>query len=157
MKPHLMSRLAKPGWINVMSRHVPLMLLALGMGGCATTQEDILPQDGKPMQQIYEEHFQRTRGVDVAGARGALVNQKAAGRTRTLSPGAADLDGYTRNAFNEIDTLFPRLPNPTLVMFVYPHLAGPEGVPIPGYTTTFPMYEHVEYALPGEVPNLVEP
>jgi conjugative transfer region lipoprotein (TIGR03751 family) len=38
-------------------------------------------------------------------------------------------------------------------MFVFPHLAGEAGVPVPGYATTFPMYERAEYALPGEVPS----
>ena len=55
-----------------------------------------------------------------------------------------------RDALNEIDVLFPRLSNPTLVMYVFPHLAG--GAPVPGYATAFPLYEGVEYALPGEVP-----
>ena len=55
--------------------------------------------------------------------------------------------------YNEIDTIFPRLPNPSLAMYVFPHLAGEEQVPVPGYVTTFTMYERVEYALPGEVPT----
>ena len=38
-------------------------------------------------------------------------------------------------------------------MYVFPHLAGETRAPVPGYTTAFPMYEQVEYALPGEVPN----
>lgn len=37
-------------------------------------------------------------------------------------------------------------------MCVFPHLAGEESVPVPGYATAFPMYERTEYALPGEVP-----
>jgi conjugative transfer region lipoprotein (TIGR03751 family) len=36
-------------------------------------------------------------------------------------------------------------------MYVFPHLAGTERTPVPGYATTFPLYEGVEYALPGEV------
>ena len=64
----------------------------------------------------------------------------------------SELHGYTRDAYNELNVLFPRLPNPTLVLYVFPHLAGEEGVPVPGYATAFPMYERTEYALPGEVP-----
>ncbi len=64
-----------------------------------------------------------------------------------------DLSDYTRKSNNEIQGLFPRLPNPDLLMYVFPHLAGPEAVPVPGYATTFPMYEQVEYAMPGEVPT----
>ena len=60
--------------------------------------------------------------------------------------------GFTRDILTELDLHFPRLPNPTLVMYVFPHVAGPSRVPVPGYATTFPMYEHPEYALPGEVP-----
>ncbi|WP_233188847.1 TIGR03751 family conjugal transfer lipoprotein [Hydrogenovibrio sp. SC-1] len=59
---------------------------------------------------------------------------------------------YTRNANNELNHLFPRLPNPTLVMFIYPHISS-SGVPVPGYSTAFSMYEKaIEYALPGETP-----
>ena len=38
-------------------------------------------------------------------------------------------------------------------MYIFPHLAGAERVPVPGYATTFTLYERVEYALPGEVPG----
>ncbi|MDX1656612.1 MAG: TIGR03751 family conjugal transfer lipoprotein, partial [Candidatus Competibacteraceae bacterium] len=64
--------------------------------------------------------------------------------------GAADLDGWLRSAADEIEARFPTVPNPTLVLYVFPHL-GPHGVPVPGYATAFPLYETVEYALPGEV------
>ena len=29
-------------------------------------------------------------------------------------------------------------------------LAGTDPVPVPGYTTLFPLYQRVQYALPGE-------
>ena len=72
-----------------------------------------------------------------------------------LVDGDGSLHGYSREVYNELDTTFPRLPNPTLVMYVFPHLAGDEALPVPGYVTTFPLYERVEYALPGEVPTQV--
>jgi conjugative transfer region lipoprotein (TIGR03751 family) len=34
-------------------------------------------------------------------------------------------------------------------MYIFPHLAA-GGVGVPGYATSFPMYTHVIYALPGE-------
>ena len=58
--------------------------------------------------------------------------------------------GYTRTAQNEIYRQFHRLPNPDLVMYVFPHLAGTDPVPVPGYSTVFPLYQRVQYALPGE-------
>jgi conjugative transfer region lipoprotein (TIGR03751 family) len=57
---------------------------------------------------------------------------------------------FTRHAKNEIKQLFPRLPNPDILIYVYPHLATAEQVPIPGYTTAMPLYERVHYAMPGD-------
>jgi conjugative transfer region lipoprotein (TIGR03751 family) len=57
---------------------------------------------------------------------------------------------YTRTAANEIYRQFHRLPNPDLAMYVFPHLAGSDPAPIPGYTTVFPLYQRVRYAMPGE-------
>jgi conjugative transfer region lipoprotein (TIGR03751 family) len=45
---------------------------------------------------------------------------------------------------------FARVPNPDLVMVVFPHM-DKQNYPIPGYVTVFPMYEQAVYALPGEV------
>lgn len=60
---------------------------------------------------------------------------------------------YTRNEARELKGLFPRLPNPDLCMYVFPHLSG-EGATIPGYTSCFSMYEKNHYALPGETMTL---
>jgi len=131
--------------------HNPLILIsALGsislvLVGCANTKEAVLPQDGPSMKAIYEQHIQQM------GARDPLAMRKALGDRPIIDSGGS-LHGYTREAYNEIDTTFPRLPNPSLMMYVFPHLAGEEQVPVPGYVTTFPMYERIEYALPGEVP-----
>jgi len=120
-------------------------LISLVLSGCASTKDAVLPQDGPPMKAIYEQHIQEM------GAHDPLVIREALGN-RPVVDGEGALYGYTREAYNEIDTTFPRVPNPSLVMYVFPHLAGNEQVPVPGYVTTFPMYERVEYALPGEVP-----
>lgn len=132
-------------------RRAPILTVATGListlflGGCATTKDAVLPQDGKPMKQIYEEHFERIGEQNTDRAREQLKR----------GPGSSEsnLHSYVRDAHSEINATFPRLPNPTLVMFVFPHLAGPENVPVPGYATSFPMYERVEYALPGEMPH----
>lgn len=100
------------------------------------------------MSEIYHEHQERSRKGGGDSAREAL----APGRSHTVSDGDRDLHGYTRDVAREIDSIFKRLPNPTLVMYVYPHLAGQNAVPIPGYSTTFTMYERTEFALPGEAP-----
>lgn len=70
-------------------------------------------------------------------------------RRRALRRGSVDLEAYTRDAANELDSVFSTLPNPTLVMYVFPHLTNNN--PVPGYSTKFKMYENDPYALPGEV------
>ena len=122
-----------------------LGLISLVLAGCASTKDTVLPQDGPSMKSIYEDHVSEMNARDPKVVRGEL------GSRATLT-GEAALQGYTREAFNEIDALFPRLPNPTLVMYVFPHLAGKTQAPVPGYATAFPLYEQTEYALPGEVP-----
>ena len=122
-----------------------LGLTSLALAGCASTKDAVLPQDGPSMKAIYEGHVREMNARDPQVLRHELGN-------RSVLTGEAALQGYTREAFNEIDVLFPRLPNPTLVMYVFPHLAGETQAPVPGYATAFPMYEQVEYALPGEVP-----
>ncbi len=121
-----------------------LSLISLALAGCASTKESVLPQDGPSMKAIYDGHVHEMNARDPEVLRHELGN-------RRLNTGEAALQGYTRDAFTEIDVLFPRLPNPTLVMYVFPHLAGKTRAPVPGYTTAFSMYEQVEYALPGEV------
>ena len=121
-----------------------LGLISLVLAGCASTKDTVLPQDGPSMKTIYEGHVHEMNADNPQIIRGELSD-------RPIVAGEAALQGYTRDAFNEIDVLFPRLPNPTLVMYIFPHLAGEAGAPVPGYTTAFPMYEQVEYALPGEV------
>ena len=131
------------------SRLRPIVIIgwiSLALGGCASTKESVLPQDGPSMKAIYDAHFEGMGADDPYVLRREL-------RTRPLGDDDVDLAGYSRTAHTELETIFPRLPNPTLVMYVFPHLAGSERVPVPGYATTFTLYERVEYALPGEVPS----
>lgn len=116
------------------------------LSGCASTKDTVLPQDGPSMKAIYDAHFTGIGADDPTQVKHALGG-------RPIGNGEADLAGYSRTAQTELDTLFPRLPNPTLVMYIFPHLAGTERTPVPGYATTFTLYERVEYALPGEVPS----
>lgn len=131
-------------------RHLRLIVLtawtSLVLAGCASTKDAVLPHGGPSMKAIYDAH------VASIGAEGVTaLRREIAGRR--VGHDDVDLAGYSRTAYTELETIFPRLPNPTLVMYVFPHLAGAERVPVPGYATTFPLYERVEYALPGELPS----
>ena len=125
-----------------------LVWISLLMVGCASTKETVLPQDGPTMKSIYDQHMVDVQKPDYRGTIGGQPLPQS---------GIEHYRGFVREAANEIDTVFPRLPNPTLVMYIFPHLSARERTPVPGYVTTFPFYESVEYALPGEVPGEVSP
>lgn len=122
-----------------------LISISAALTGCASSKDAVLPHDGPTMKAIYDAHFEDMNAASTTRAREEIAN-------RPLIANDEALAGYTRDSLTELDAHFPRLPDPTLVMYVFPHLAGPSRVPVPGYATTFSMYEHVEYALPGEVP-----
>ena len=132
---------------------ITLSTLINVLAGCASDRTDtILPQTGPTMKEVYESHFtgQALPKVD-EGDEPEKALPEADQTEIVLSPITDnDLVAYTRDASNEINQLFPRLANPTLVMYIYPHLAGSERHPVPGYATAFTLYEKVEYALPGE-------
>ena len=115
----------------------------ISLAACAGSKDSVLPPDGQDIKTIYEAHMMDIGLSERAAARRAL-------KQRPLSSDDRDLQGYVRDAFNELDAHFPRLPNPTLVLYVFPHLVGDERVPVPGYATTLPLFRRVEYALPGE-------
>lgn len=124
------------------------LVLLVGMAvlsGCATSKDELLPHGDVTMQELWEQGS--TSG---SGAQGVVAARGALRRAIPTSQAVAEQTRYTRTAANEIYSQFSRLPNPDLVMYVYPHLAGSESVPIPGYSTIFPLYSKPQYAMPGE-------
>jgi conjugative transfer region lipoprotein (TIGR03751 family) len=144
------------------------LVFAFALSGCATNTEDLLSHDSGTMRDIWD----ASTGAGMnAGAGDGPADRRLLDARLSLrrppsvtlnasptSPGAprsavaiaVDLTSYTRTAQNEIQRQFQRLPNPDLVMYVFPHVAGTDPVPVPGYSTVFPLYQRVQYAMPGE-------
>jgi conjugative transfer region lipoprotein (TIGR03751 family) len=126
---------------------MPLVALmtALMAAGCATSQEELLPAGDTTMQEIWQQH------AGHSNSERRLLDARSELRRPLDSAGMVDEQlRYSRDVGNEIYSQFRRLPNPDLVMYVFPHLAGSEQVPVPGYSTVFPFYQRVQYAMPGE-------
>ncbi|WP_044340871.1 TIGR03751 family conjugal transfer lipoprotein [Pseudomonas oryzihabitans] len=137
--------------INRTRLHIAAVLaLSLLASGCAVDKEKMLPHGDQTMMDVWNAGTTgsagSSQGRQLVDARAELRRPVDTSRARPL----ADNAGYSRTAQNEIYSQFQRLPNPDLVMYVFPHLAGSDPAPIPGYTTVFPLYQRVQYAMPGE-------
>ncbi|EOB3504403.1 TPA: TIGR03751 family conjugal transfer lipoprotein [Escherichia coli] len=129
-----------------MKRLLFVMSVALVLSGCATSKEELLPAGEQTMLELWQG---KTAG---GGQRHALAARETLRRPLTVTEQQgmnAEAYSYSRTQESEISQQFPRLPNPDMVMYVFPHLAGGTS-PIPGYSTVFPFYSRTQYALPGE-------
>lgn len=118
--------------INLTS-FIPVALALSLMTGCAS-KDSVIPKSDLSMRDIYSQHMGRTQSPIQRDSRSGCPD---------------NLSAWTREQRTEHRAQFPRLHNPDLTLYVFPHLSD-AGTPIPAYTTVFPMYEQVEYALPGE-------
>jgi len=123
-----------------------LWLVMFLAGGCTTHKDDLLLHGSQTMTDIWDRHA----GPAPQGALSQPLQEARLALRRPLDDTGADQPAYTRTARNEIHSQFKRLPNQDIVMYVFPHLAGSDPVPVPGYSTVFPLYQRVQYALPGE-------
>ena len=98
------------------------------------------------MKEVYNRHMQ---GI----GHGELYDKRSLVR-RPMVEGDVELSEYVRTEKNQLEARFKMLPNPTMYMFVGPHLAADTQVPIPAYLTEFKMWEKDHYALPGEISDM---
>ena len=148
------------------TRTIAAVGMAAALAGCATTEPAAVLSGGPRMIDLYRGTAVEPAPEGDASAErdapdGAVVEATCRWgwfRWRCEAPAApppaacacGDAPAYTRTAANELDLLFPRLPNPDVYIYVPAHLATELRIPVPGYTTAVPLYDRVEYALPGE-------
>jgi conjugative transfer region lipoprotein (TIGR03751 family) len=111
----------------------------LTLSGCSSLMSSKMPAGSLSMQRAYNGAIDGAN--DSTGVSTLNQVRNKMGRLRARS---ANYNGYTRTQQNEIDSQFPQLPNPSIVMYVYPHEAGRDYnlTPVPGYSTVFPLYQH---------------
>lgn len=123
------------------------------LAGCATHKDKLLPHHEVTMLDVWSQNTGGLPSSNSLATRELLDARQELRRPLTTlaaqNTATTDLT-YTRTAENEIERQFRRLPNPDLVMYVFPHLTGSEAAPVPGYSTVFPLYDQVQYAMPGE-------
>ena len=97
------------------------------VAGCASSKNKLFDDDMPTMKTIHDNKFHHTGAVSLD------VPERPLNETST-----------------DQDTIFQWLPNPTLVMYVFPHLTE-AGLPVPGYSTFFRLYTQEHIAAPGEL------
>ncbi|HBQ8159967.1 TPA: TIGR03751 family conjugal transfer lipoprotein [Klebsiella pneumoniae] len=127
-----------------MMPRIYLLLAALWLAGCSTSKEQLLPPGDSTMLDLWQ---QKSGSPQMAAEARAVLRRDLNDVERNAQPAVAE--SYSRDANSEIQQQFPRLPNPDLVMYVFPHMTV-GNVPVPGYSTVFPFNSQVQYALPGE-------
>ncbi len=115
--------------------------LAMTISGCST---QIKQADNSPtMGQAYERALSASSNTDDPNN----ADNQDLNSVRHLV-NQANLAQASSN--NTVLSEFPMLPNPQLILYITPHYAGDEQMPVPGYYTVFPLYEKNYYALPSE-------
>jgi conjugative transfer region lipoprotein (TIGR03751 family) len=128
----------------------PLLIISaislISLAGCSSLSGNVIPQKGPDMEHIYD-----------------AMGKQNTEQSTVYSTGENDLrtirKEVNKNAVASQETVtarterqeFHKLPNPELKMYVVPHVAGQDEVPVPGYSTAFDGYEHNYYALPSEI------
>ena len=99
-----------------------------------------IPEDGLTVSQIYHQSMQESAASWTAPRNRVNRAQKPA------------YEDYTRTASNETQALFKPLDNPSIPIYVYPHVAliGDEQLVKPGFTTAFFLYKQNQFALASE-------
>lgn len=123
---------------------MPATALVMLLAGCSSSKEAILPVGDSTMMDLWQHLSGSVRqGMQAREAlRRPLTGTEQVGER-------SQAESYSRTQESEISQQFPRLPNPDMVMYVYPHLAD-NSAPVPGYSTVFPFYSRPQYALPDE-------
>ncbi|MGQ7745670.1 TIGR03751 family conjugal transfer lipoprotein [Pectobacterium brasiliense] len=116
------------------------------LSGCSTSKEEMLPAGEHSMLELW--NGADGEGTTRRSAQARDVLRRPLSVTE-LQTSLHDDRSYSRTQESEISQQFPRLPNPDMVIYIFPHLT--EGsTPVPGYSTVFPFYSQTQYAMPGE-------
>ena len=107
-----------------------LAIALISLSACSSMSGNVVPEKGPSMEQVYD-------SMEVSDLKHEKKSHQL--NTRTSIP------------LNIASNTFHKVPNPELKMYVYPHLAGKDEMPVPGYYTEFNAYTQDHYALPNEI------
>jgi conjugative transfer region lipoprotein (TIGR03751 family) len=121
------------------------------LGACSHVAGNVVPDNGPTMESIYDDLGDPPASAK-PDAMGFMYDQNSSMNAAkvALSSGSCLSASVESPAFSLLD-------NPQLKVYVFPHLAGSEMLPVPGYWTAFSAYSRSYYALPLMADKLSAP
>jgi conjugative transfer region lipoprotein (TIGR03751 family) len=138
-----------------MCKKILLMLIisisSVFLGACSHVAGNVVPDNGPTMENIYDDLGDHPASAK-PDAMGFMYDQNSSMNAAkvALSSGSCLSVSVESPAFSLLD-------NPPLKVYVFPHFAGSEMLPIPGYWTVFSAYSRSYYALPLTADRLTTP
>lgn len=124
-----------------------LLLSAVFLSGCHGAVGNVIPASGPSMEDVYDSMgtHKTKNNLVVETKKNDESDLESVRETKKLNNQSSEIKNTS--ALNH----FHKLPNPDLRLYIYPHFAGTDEIPIPGYYTEFSAYEKTHYALMSEV------
>ena len=115
-----------------------LILSSISLSACSNMAGNVVPRTGPTMEQVYDNMEHEINGKNITQIKS------------NSPPIPTELNIKSSLPVNAKNSVFRKIPNPELKMYVYPHLAGRDEIPIPGYYTAFDAYTQNHYGLKNE-------
>lgn len=110
---------------------------------CSTVNDDkqLLPDSGATTQELIQGTHTERAFYGTA--------EKSAFIGDMITPRYQSNSSFSNRHIQELQRDFKKVPNPEIIAYVYPHLNNNQ-MPVPGYFTSFQLYERNHYALTAE-------
>ena len=130
------------------SRFISFVLLAVLLTACASKpgKDALLPDEGPTTKEVYDNHVMGG-GVSKNDTTTTTALEQPWNSTigRRVLPAQSEPSSLAERELDALKRDFRQVPNPEVLGYVYPHMAG--SAPIPGYFTMFKLYSSDHYAV----------
>lgn len=133
---------------------VMLAAISINLTACSSMRGNVVPQKGPTMEQVYDSMGSSSSSLNGTSYSSTSLNTQDGDQDlkkirqdnrRSMAMKSSSLPEQV--SASAIHREFRELPNPSLKVYIYPHLAGNDEVPVPGYYTVFNGYNQDYYAL----------
>jgi conjugative transfer region lipoprotein (TIGR03751 family) len=131
---------------------VLVSLFIVFIAGC-TSMSSVMPKQSLTMEKIYDDTGKTKTMDENVDENTEIKDDNLTHMRKEVSPAPSTATSLSENVpAGRTCQSFHKVSNPMLKLYVYPHLAGNNELPVPGYTTAFNAYEKDHYSLPSDQP-----